>query len=176
MLCLGVAMTASSSSPGCNLHVTRGGTVEDQPGSSCLSHLVPCSFPRCSASQTTRGRGALPWSLPSSNAAAIASSSVNLCGLLLNPCEPRCPVKSGICASGFLFGSSFEAPLNVAGGKLLLVQPGLQRLRGSWTVPSPKRPQPGFGLSLRLPQEGCQSWLDDRTGGRIRPPLANYNG
>lgn len=50
------------------------------------------------------------------------------------------------------------APVSGVGVKLLLVQLGLQRLRGSWTVPSPKHPQPGFGLSLHLPQVGIIAW------------------
>lgn len=60
MLCLDMAMTASSSFPGCNLCVTYGGTVEDQPRSSSLSHLIPCSFPRCFSSQTTRAMMLFP--------------------------------------------------------------------------------------------------------------------
>lgn len=51
-------------------------------------------------------------------------------------------------------GLVFVTPVSGVGVKLLLVQLGLQRLRGSWTVPSPKHPQPGFGLSLHLPQVG----------------------
>lgn len=73
-------------------------------------------------------------------------------GLLWNPRAPLSIKKWDLCFR-FSFGLIFVTPMRGVGVGFLLVQLSLQRLGGSWTVPSPKHPRAGFGLSLPLPQD-----------------------
>lgn len=64
--------------------------------------------------------------------------------LLRNPSTPLSIKKWDLCFR-FSLGLIFVTSMNAVGVELLLVQLGLQRLRGSWAVPSPKHPSLGLG-------------------------------
>lgn len=75
-----------------------------------------------------------------------------------------------------LLGLPFESAWSLAGAELLLVQLGFLRLGDPGPPPFQNSPQPGFVLSLHLPQESCRPWLKDCMRGKAHPSLASYPG